>query len=184
MPELPAARRGRFRDDLGLTAYDASVLVADPDAGALFEATLAEDAAGAAKSVANWVTGEYLRLRNAATHEARIHVDPAELAALVRLVEDGGISRSNAKEVFAEHVATGAAVASIVAERGFTQITDTGALGAAVDDVLAANPNAVNDYKAGKTQVIGFLVGQVMKATKGQAEASVVQGLVRERLDG
>ena len=184
MPELPAARRVRFRDDLGLSAYDAGVLVADRDAGALFEATLAADDAVAAKSVANWVTGEYLRLRNSATGEGLVPPDPAELAALVRLVDDGGISRSNAKEVFAEHASTRAKVAGIVARRGFTQISDTGALGAAVDAVLAANPNAVADYKAGKTQVIGFIVGQVMKATKGQAEASVVQGLVRERLDG
>ena len=183
MPELPAARRERFRDDLGLSAYDAAVLVADRDAGALFEATLAADGSLAAKSVANWVTGEYLRLRNAATPEDPVRPDPTELAALVRLVQDGGISRSNAKEVFAEHAMTGALVASIVTERGFTQISDTGALGAAVDEVLAANPNAVADYKAGKAQVLGFLVGQVMKATKGQADASVVQGLVRERLD-
>jgi aspartyl-tRNA(Asn)/glutamyl-tRNA(Gln) amidotransferase subunit B len=183
MPELPAARRARFHNDLGLSAYDAAVLVADRDAGAVFEATLRADGAAPAKSVANWVTGEYLRLRNAATGDAPVRVDPRELAALVRLVDEGGISRSNAKEVFAEHAATQAPVARIVAERGFTQISDTGALGAAVDDVLAANPNAVADYTAGKTQVVGFLVGQVMKATKGQADASVVQGLVRERLD-
>jgi aspartyl-tRNA(Asn)/glutamyl-tRNA(Gln) amidotransferase subunit B len=160
------------------------VLVADRDAGAVFEATLAADGAVTAKSVANWVIGEYLRLRNAATADEPVHADPRELAALVRLVDEGGISRSNAKEVFAEHASTGAQVAGIVAGRGFTQISDTGALGAAVDEVLAANPNAVADYNAGKTQVIGFLVGQVMKATKGQADASVVQGLVRERLDG
>ena len=184
MPELPAARRARFREDIGLNAYDAGVLVADRDAGAIFEATLAADGSVAPKSVANWVTGEYLRLRNAATDDARTRVDPAELAALVRLVDGGDISRANAKEVFAEHVATGAPVASIVAERGFTQISDTGALGAAVDEVLAANPNAIADYRAGKVQAVGFLVGQVMKATKGQAAASVVQGLVRERLDG
>ena len=183
MPELPAARRARFRDELGMSPYDAGVLVADRDAGALFEATLAADGGVAAKSVANWVTGEYLRARNAASADGLVRPDPAELAALVRLVDEGGISRSNAKEVFAEHVATGKKVAGIVADRGFTQISDTGALGAAVDEVLAANPDAVADYKAGKTQVIGFLVGQVMKTTRGQAEASVVQRLVRERLD-
>jgi aspartyl-tRNA(Asn)/glutamyl-tRNA(Gln) amidotransferase subunit B len=183
MPELPSARRARFRDDLGLSPYDAGVLVADRDAGAVFEATLAADGAVTAKSVANWVIGEYLRLRNAATADEPVHTDPRELAALVRLVDEGGISRSNAKEVFAEHASTGAQVAGIVAGRGFTQISDTGALGAAVDEVLAANPNAVADYNAGKTQVIGFLVGQVMKATKGQADASVVQALVRDRLD-
>jgi len=183
MPELPAARRVRFQEALALSAYDATVLVGDPHAGALFEATLAADPSISAKSVANWVSGEYLRLRNASSDDAHTPVDPAQLAALVRLVDEGSISRANAKEVFAEHVTSGAAVASIVADRGFHQISDADVVGTAVDDVLAANPNAVADYKAGKTQVIGFLVGQVMKATKGQADASVVQGVVRERLD-
>jgi aspartyl-tRNA(Asn)/glutamyl-tRNA(Gln) amidotransferase subunit B len=183
MPELPAARRVRFREGLGLGPYDANVLVADRDAAALFEAALAADPAASPKSVANWVTGEYLRLRNAATADAPVRVDPKELAALVRLVDEGGISRANAKEVLGEHVTTAKQVAGIVADRRLTQISDTSALGTAVDEVLAANPNAVADYKAGKTQVVGFLVGQVMKATKGQADASAVQTLVRERLD-
>jgi aspartyl-tRNA(Asn)/glutamyl-tRNA(Gln) amidotransferase subunit B len=183
MPELPAARRVRFREELGLGPYDANVLVADRDAAALFEAVLAADPAASPKSVANWVTGEYLRLRNAATADAPVRVGPKELAALVRLVDEGGISRANAKEVLAEHVTTAKQVAGIVADRGLTQISDTSALGTAVDEVLAANPNAVADYKAGKTQAVGFLVGQVMKATKGQADPSAVQILVRERLD-
>jgi aspartyl-tRNA(Asn)/glutamyl-tRNA(Gln) amidotransferase subunit B len=183
LPELPAARRRRFQADHGLSAYDASVLVADRDAGALFEAALAAEGSPAAKSVANWVTGEYLRLRNAAAADAPVRVDPAELATLVGLVDDGSLSRSNAKEVLAEHATAGTPVASIVADRGFQQISDTDALGTAVDEVLAANPNAVADLRAGKTQVLGFLVGQVMKATKGQAAASVVQTIVRERLD-
>ena len=183
MPELPAARRARFRDEYGLGAYDASVLVADPDAAALFEATLAADGSAAAKSVANWVTGEYLRLRHGAPADTPARVEPKELASLVRLVDSGEISRANAKEVLAEHVAAGSPVAAIVADRGFRQISDVDALGAAIDEVLAANPSAVADYLAGKRQAIGFLVGQVMKATKGQAAAAVVQKLVRERLD-
>ena len=182
MPELPAARRSRFQEAHGLSAYDASVLVADPDAAALFEATLAADGSAAAKSVANWVTGEYLRLRHAATPDGPARVDPVQLAALVRLVDDGSISRRNGKEVLAEHASDGTAVVTIVADRGFTQISDTDALGAAVDEVIAANPNAVADYLAGKQQAAGFLVGQVMKLTKGQAAAAVVHELVRERL--
>ncbi|MFL5684538.1 MAG: Asp-tRNA(Asn)/Glu-tRNA(Gln) amidotransferase subunit GatB [Chloroflexota bacterium] len=183
MPELPAARRTRFQQDLHLSAYDATVLVGDPDAGALFEATVASDPSVASKSVANWVTGEYLRLRNAAPADAPVSVDPTQLAALVGLVDAGSISRANGKEVFAAHATSSADVATIVAERGYHQISDEDVVGKAVDEALAANPNAVTDYKAGKTQVIGFLVGQVMKATKGQADASVVQGLVRARLD-
>ena len=152
---------------LGLTAYDAGVLVADPDAAALFEATVAADPSASTKSVANWVSGEYLRLRNAATSDAPVRVEPAELAALVTLVDDGSISRANAKEVLTAHATAGTPVATVIAERGFRQISDTGIVGRAVDEVLAANPNAVADYKAGKVQVVGFLVGQVMKATQG-----------------
>ena len=183
MPELPAARRTRFQRDLGLSAYDATVLVGDAGAGSLFESTLAADPSVPSKSVANWVTGEYLRLRNSATDDTPVSVDPAQLAALVRLVDDGSISRANAKEVFAEHASSGAPVAGVVADRGFHQISDADVVGQAVDEAFAANPDAIADYKAGKTQVIGFLVGQVMKTTKGQADASVVQRVVRERLD-
>jgi len=183
MPELPSARRARYQAALGLGAYDAAVLTADPDATALFEATLAAAVGLAPKSVANWVTGEYLRLRKAATGEATVRVDPAELAAIIRAVEDGELSRSNAKEVFEAHVAAGETAAAIIAARGFRQISDSGAVGTAVDEVLAANPAAVADYRAGKVQAVGFLVGQVMKATRGQANAAIVQAAVRERLD-
>ncbi len=95
----------------------------------------------------------------------------------------GRISRANGKEVFEAHVETGDDTAGIIAARGFHQITDTGAVGAAVDEVLAANPAAVADYRAGKLQAMGFLVGQVMKATRGQANAALVQTAVRERLE-
>jgi aspartyl-tRNA(Asn)/glutamyl-tRNA(Gln) amidotransferase subunit B len=110
-------------------------------------------------------------------------VDPAELAKLVKLVADGAISGTNAKEVLAEHFGSGAPVASIVEARGFHQISDAGALGAAVEKVLADNPKAVADYRAGQAAAIGFLVGQVMKATRGQANAAMVQAALRERLD-
>ena len=130
------------------------------------------------------MTGEYLRLRNAAPADAPARVAPGELATLVSLVDDGALSRSNAKEALAAHVATGAARAAIVAERGYQQISDADVVGAAVDEVLAANEGAVADYRAGKTQAVGFLVGQVMKATRGQADAAAVQILIRERLDG
>jgi aspartyl-tRNA(Asn)/glutamyl-tRNA(Gln) amidotransferase subunit B len=180
LPELPGARRDRYQATYGLGAYDAGVLVADPDATRLFEAVLAADAALDAKQVANWVTGEYLRLRNQ-TSDA-IAVDAAELGRLIRLVVDGAISRGNGREVLELHVASADPVADIVAARGFRQISDAGAVGAAVDDVLAANSAAVADFRAGKAQAVGFLVGQVMKATRGQANATVVQAAVRERL--
>jgi aspartyl-tRNA(Asn)/glutamyl-tRNA(Gln) amidotransferase subunit B len=183
LPELPAARRGRYQATFGLSAYDAAVLVVDPDASRLFEATLAAGIEVAPKAIANWVTGEYLRLRKAASADVPVRVEPAELASLVRLVEEGALSRSNAKEVFEAHATDSRPVAAIVEDRGFRQISDTAAVGEAVDDVLAANPAAVADYRAGKVQAIGFLVGQVMKATRGQANAGVVQAAVRERLE-
>ena len=183
LPELPAARRRRYREAYGLSAYDANVLVNDAAATALFEGALAAGQGVSAKLLANWVTGEYMRLAKGGEGSGGGTVDSAELAALVKLVADGAISGTNAKEVFAEHFASGRRVASIVESRGFRKISDAGALGAAVEQVLAANPAAVADYRAGKDAAVGFLVGQVMKATRGQANAGMVQAALRERLD-
>jgi aspartyl-tRNA(Asn)/glutamyl-tRNA(Gln) amidotransferase subunit B len=181
LPELPAAVRTRYQDELGLSSYDAAVLVNEPVAKTLFEGVLAAGTGVAPKLVANWVTGEYMRL---AKGEGAIdNVKPAELAALIKLVADGAISGTNAKEVLADHFASGSTVSSIVEARGFRQISDAGALGTAIEQVLAANPAAVADYKAGKGAAVGFLVGQVMKATRGQANAAMVQAALRERLD-
>jgi aspartyl-tRNA(Asn)/glutamyl-tRNA(Gln) amidotransferase subunit B len=181
LPELPAARRARYRDVLGLSEYDAAVLVADADAGALFEATLATADDLEPKPVANWVTGDYLRIRNAA--EGPVSVDPGALASIVRLVADGSLNRSSARRVLDAHVAGGEGVDAIVARLGLRQISDADALGTIVDEVIAANPAAVADVRAGKEQAIGFLVGQVMKATRGQANAAVAQAALRERLE-
>ncbi len=181
LPELPSARRARYREVLGLSPYDAAVIVADPDAARLFEATLAADRALDAKQVANWVTGEYLRLRNASADP--VAVDPSDLAHLVGRVADATISRANAKEILELHVATGEPAAALIEARGFRQISDAGALATVVDEVLAANPAAVADYRAGKAQAVGFLVGQVMKATRGQANAALAQSAVREQLE-
>ncbi len=185
LPELPAARRVRYRDELGLSAYDAAVLVADPRATAIFEAALAAEPGLAPKAVANWVTGEYLRLAKGAgegSGTGASAVDGAQLGRLVRLVAEGAISGTNAKQVFERHARSGEPVDEIVADLGLTQISDRDALIGIIDEVLAANPGAVADVRAGKGQASGFLVGQVMKATRGQAQASVVQALLRERL--
>jgi aspartyl-tRNA(Asn)/glutamyl-tRNA(Gln) amidotransferase subunit B len=182
LPELPAARRARFERELGLSPYDARVLVADREAAALLETTLAATPGLVPKVVANWITGEVLRLRNAGriAHEP----SPAELGALVRLVDEGTISRANGKAVLQEHVASGTAVALVVEHAGFRQISDPGALSGSVDEVIAANPAAVADVRAGKDQAVKFLVGQVMKATRGQANAQVAEAAIRERLGG
>jgi aspartyl-tRNA(Asn)/glutamyl-tRNA(Gln) amidotransferase subunit B len=182
MPELPAARRERYATELGLSAYDAAVMAADLDATRLFEATVAADPDLDRRAVATWVTGEYLGIRNRAA--GPVSIDPEELAHLVGQVASGAISRANAREVLSLHVETGEPAAALIAARGFRQISDAGALGAVVDEVLAANERAVADYRAGKQQAIGFLVGQVMKATRGQANAAIALAAVRERLDG
>jgi aspartyl-tRNA(Asn)/glutamyl-tRNA(Gln) amidotransferase subunit B len=181
LPELPVARRARYQATLGLSPYDAAVLTGDPEAGALFEATMAAGPALAAKVVANWVSGEYLRLRNAAPDPIR--VEPVVLAAIIAAVVDGSISRANGREVLEIHVTDGGTAADIIRARGFAQISDAGALIAVVDEVLAANPAAVADYRAGKPQAVGFLIGQVMKATRGQANAALAGDTVRARLE-
>jgi aspartyl-tRNA(Asn)/glutamyl-tRNA(Gln) amidotransferase subunit B len=181
LPELPADRRARYASDLGLSPYDAAVLVGEPRASELFEAARAAAPALDPKAVANWVTGTWLGLLRS-DPEAAGRVDPGELADLVGRVASGELSGTNAKEVFAAHAADGSSVASIVESRGLRQISDASALAGVVEEVVASNPKAVEDYRAGKP-VLGFFVGQVMKATRGQANATLVQAAVRERLE-
>jgi aspartyl-tRNA(Asn)/glutamyl-tRNA(Gln) amidotransferase subunit B len=182
LPELPAVRRERYATEFGLSAYDAAVLVAEPRATALFEGVRAAAPSADAKVVANWVTGAFFGLLKTDA-EAATRVDPAQLADLLGRVATGELSGTNAKEVFATHASTGETVGAIVESRGLRQISDVDALGRVVDEVIAGNPQAVADYRAGKP-VLGFFVGQVMKATRGQANAALVQAAVRQRLDG
>jgi aspartyl-tRNA(Asn)/glutamyl-tRNA(Gln) amidotransferase subunit B len=184
LPELPAARRARYRDGSGLSRYDASVLVGEPAATTLFEDALAADPSVSPKKVANWVIGEYLRLaKGEGGSAATASVSGRELADLVRRVEAGELSGTNAKQVFAIHARSGEPVAAIIAREGFRQISDEGPLREAVEAVIAENPVAVADVRAGKGQAIGFLTGQVMKRTAGQANAATVQRLLREALE-
>jgi aspartyl-tRNA(Asn)/glutamyl-tRNA(Gln) amidotransferase subunit B len=186
LPELPAARRARYQAALGLSTYDAAVLVGDPAATALFEGALASDPTLPAKRLANWVTGEYLRLAKSgdgAGGSGGRGASAAELARLVAMVEAGELSGTNAKEVFARHVESGEGIAAIVADLGLRQISDEAGLRAAIDAVLAANPGAVADVQAGKTQALGYLTGQVMKETRGQANAGVVARMLGEALE-
>ena len=182
LPELPAARRTRYATEFGLSAYDAAVLVAEPRATMLFEGVRAAAPSTDAKVAANWVTGAFFGLLKT-DPEAAARVDAGQLADLLARVATGELSGTNAKEVFAAHASSGDSVAAIVESRGLRQISDVDALGRVVDEVIAANPQAVADYRAGKP-VLGFFVGQVMKATRGQANAALVQTAVRERLDG
>ncbi len=186
LPELPAARRSRYTDQLGLSAYDTGVIVAQPDLAIAFEAIRAAGPGLAAKEIANFVTGEYGRAINESSERGVTGLvgkaSATELADLLRRMSIGELSRTNGREVLLEHLAKGTTVGSVVAAKGLRQISDGDALGVAVDAVLAANPAAIADHRAGKP-ALGFLVGQVMKATRGQANAELAGKLLRERLD-
>jgi aspartyl-tRNA(Asn)/glutamyl-tRNA(Gln) amidotransferase subunit B len=185
LPELPAERRRRFVEGLGIAPADAATIVAEPAAATVFETLVEREVPP--REAANWVTGEYLRLLRKYGEGDVPHLAPTEvgdqLARLVGLVIGGELTRTNAKEVLETHVASGQPVLEIVEERGLRSISDADAIARIVDEVIAANPAAVADYRAGKGQAIGFLVGAVMKATRGQANAAAAGAAIRERLD-
>jgi aspartyl-tRNA(Asn)/glutamyl-tRNA(Gln) amidotransferase subunit B len=187
LPELPVPRRERFVRDYGLPEYDAEVLTARRDLADYFEAAVARHAN--AKAISNWVMGDILRLvRERRLDDALVIADwpvrPESLARLVALIDDGTISGKIAKTVFEDMVASGEDPAAIVARKGLVQVTDTGAISAAVDAVLAQNADKVAEYRAGKDKLLGFFVGQVMKATGGKANPQAVNEILRGKLAG
>ncbi|HEX5827309.1 MAG TPA: Asp-tRNA(Asn)/Glu-tRNA(Gln) amidotransferase subunit GatB, partial [Candidatus Limnocylindrales bacterium] len=184
LPELPAARRARY-EGLGLSAYDAGVLVADPGMTGAFEAISAAGPGLPAKEVSNFVSGTHARLAKA----SGLNEDglagkgrAADIAALLTAIVDGAVSRQVGRDLLDRHLSDGASAADLLAAAGPGPISDDAALLGHVDAVIAANPKAVADYRAGRP-VAGFFVGQVMKATGGAADAAKVTRLVRERLD-
>jgi aspartyl-tRNA(Asn)/glutamyl-tRNA(Gln) amidotransferase subunit B len=182
LPELPDAKHERFISKLGLSPQDARVLVADKANAEYFEAAL--KAGGDPKAVANWVTGELFKLMNQAGVEIdQVKVTPEALVGLTRLVEAGTINTTTAKDVLGAMFETGHSAETIVKERGLAQISDNAALEAVVDQVLAANPEPAQNYLGGKEALLGWLVGQVMKETRGQANASLVNEIMRARLE-
>jgi len=182
LPELPAARRQRFAEAYGLPGYDAQLLTQGRGLADYFEA--AARAAGKPKTVANWVLNELLRELPGDDDRAvaACPIPPANLAGLLRLIEDGTISGKIAKDVFDRMHGSGETALAIVEREGLRQVADAGELGAAVDQVLAANPRVVDDWKGGKKAALGFLVGQVMKATQGRANPALVNALLAEKL--
>lgn len=178
--ELPAERRERFAS-LGLSEYDAGVLTSSRALAEFFDTALSRYAD--AKTLANWVTGEFLRLLRLNQHSIDDSpMSPLQLAELLELIEKGTISGKMAKGVLEEMYSTGKAPADIIREKGMGQISDESALAGIVEQVLSANPQSVEDYRAGKERAIGFLVGQIMKATKGQANPGMVNKLLKEKL--
>ncbi len=182
LPELPDARRERFIHDFGLSRQEAEVLVADKAVADYFEAVIA--AGVEPKTAANWITGELFRLMNAAGVELdAVRITPVMLAELVDLVRSGTINLNTAKEVFAEMFTTGRAAKAIVEEKGLAQISDAAMLEQLVERVIAENPAEVAAYLGGKEGLLGWFVGQVMRQTKGQANAQMVNQMFRERLE-
>ncbi|MHB8126818.1 MAG: Asp-tRNA(Asn)/Glu-tRNA(Gln) amidotransferase subunit GatB [Desulfitobacteriaceae bacterium] len=180
LPELPIARRTRLQT-LGLSNYDAVVLTNSKALADFFDQALTQYSD--AKSLANWVMGDFSRILNAqqcAVSDSPI--SPVQLAELLKLIDKGTISGKIAKSVLEEMYTTGKAASSIIKDKGLAQISDEGALLGIIDQVLAANPQSVEDYRAGKERALGFLVGQIMKATKGQANPGIVNQLLKEKL--
>ena len=181
MPELPEARRQRFVAAYGLPEYDAGVLTTSDELADYYErvAALVNP-----KAASNWVMGELLRtLNDRGKTMAEVLLTPAALAGLIGLVEQGTISSSIAKDVFVKMYDSGRAADEIVASEGLAQIGDEAAIVGIIREVLSKNADAVAQYRAGKTQTFGFLVGQVMKGTKGKANPKVANELLRRELD-
>jgi aspartyl-tRNA(Asn)/glutamyl-tRNA(Gln) amidotransferase subunit B len=181
MPELPAARRTRFIESYGLREYDAQVLTSTRAASDYFEKVAS--VSGDARAAANWVMGDLAGLLKDAGKEIdESPVSAENLGALVGLIAQGKISGKLAKEIFPKMFSTGDAAQTIMDREGLAQISDEGALGRIIDEVIAANPKQVEQYRGGKSTVIGFLVGQVMKASRGQADPAAVNRMLKEKL--
>jgi aspartyl-tRNA(Asn)/glutamyl-tRNA(Gln) amidotransferase subunit B len=179
LPELPDAKKARFVLDFGLSEYDASVLTAEVEAAAYFEA-VAEGRDG--KMAANWVINDLFgRLKKDDRDITQSPVSPAQLGGILDLIASGDISGKIAKDLFEIVYTTGGDPAAIVAERGMTQVTDTAAIEAAVDAVIQANPAQVEKAQA-NPKLAGWFVGQVMKATGGKANPAAVNAIVTARL--
>jgi aspartyl-tRNA(Asn)/glutamyl-tRNA(Gln) amidotransferase subunit B len=182
LPELPDSIKDRLMNDYGLSAYDASVITEERETAAFYEA--ASDGRDR-KLVANWMTVELFgALNKAGLDLASSPVSPGALGGLVDLISDGTISGRIAKDVFADMMVSGKQAADIVEEKGLKQVSDSGAIEALIDDVMAANEDKVAEYRGGKDKLFGFFVGQVMKQSGGQANPGMVNQVLRAKLDG
>ena len=187
LPELAPSRRDRFREEYGLSAYDAEVLTQRRDVADYFEAAVR--AHDNPKAICNWLTGDLFRALKERKLDAALRIEawpaPAEdLARMVRMVDDGTISGKLAKTVFNAMLETGKDPDAVVREKGLEQVSDTGALDAAVDEVLSECAAQAAEFRAGKEKVFGFLVGQVMKATRGKANPQMVNEILGRKLRG
>lgn len=186
LPELPDAKKSRFIADYGLKPYDASVLVAERASADFYEAVVkGRTPNGDGRLAANWVTGELFGALNKAGKTVETSpVTAAALGGLIDLIQDETISGRIAKEVFEDMFTTGKAAAAIVEEKGLRQVTDTGAIETAIDQILAANADKLAEYRSGKDKLFGFFIGQVMKATGGKVNPAMLNDLLKQKLAG
>ena len=181
MPELPEARRKRFSEQYGLSFSEASQLVADRALADYYEAVA--EASSNPRAAANWIRSELLReLEVAGVSANDSPVAANELGSLIRLVDEAKISGKQAKDVLVEMFKTGKGAEAIVAEQGLVQLSDTGEIDSLIDEVIAANPDQLANYRAGKEALLGFFVGQVIKASKGKANPKIVNERLRAKL--
>ncbi len=181
LPELPEARFNRFLQQYSLPEYDADVLTASRPLADYFEECA--QASGNPKAAANWVMGELTRaLNDSSTAILQSPVSPAKLADLIRLIDSGAISVTIAKKVFEDVWKNGTQPADVVKQQGLAQVSDSGAIKAAIDKIMLANQGQVDEYRNGKEKVFGFFVGQVMKAMNGKANPAVVNDLLKQKL--
>ncbi|AGL01868.1 Asp-tRNA(Asn)/Glu-tRNA(Gln) amidotransferase subunit GatB [Desulfoscipio gibsoniae] len=182
LPELPDERRKRLVSAYGLPEYDAAVLTTTRELADYYEQCV--ELFNNPKLVSNWIMGDLARMMNASGQEiGDVRISPAQLAKMLQLLDKGTISGKIAKTVFEEMFNTGKDPGQVVEEKGLVQISDAGLIDKVVEEVIAANPKSVEDYRAGKEKAIGFLVGQVMKSTKGKANPGMVNKLLKEKLD-
>jgi aspartyl-tRNA(Asn)/glutamyl-tRNA(Gln) amidotransferase subunit B len=184
LPELPARRRARFVEQYGLPDYDAGVLVAAKRVADFYEETAR--LSGNFKAASNWIMTDVLRVlaEQEEPDPASLKLTPAALAELIKLVDEKAINMPAAKDVFAELLAQGGAPREIVARKGLAQVSDSGAIAALADQVIAANAKVAEDFRKGKQAALQFLVGQVMKLSRGKANPQLAAELLKQKLTG
>ena len=181
LPEMPIEKRARFVEDYGLSEKDASIIIGSKALAKFYEDVVNEGANP--KTLSNYILGDLLRLLNTNNMEAKdLKISPKNLVELFNMIEEGKISNTIGKDVFKEIFESNRSAKEIIEEKGLTQISCSDEIEKLVDEVLNNNPKSVEDYKAGKTKAIGFLMGQVMKASKGKANPEVAKNIIEEKL--
>jgi aspartyl-tRNA(Asn)/glutamyl-tRNA(Gln) amidotransferase subunit B len=184
LPELPQTKQTRYVNDLGLSAYDASILTSSREMANFFEAALSA-APSQAKICANWVIGEVsAQLNRDGLDMTQCPITPQQLGGMLQRITDGTISNSGAKEVFRTMWAEGGAADAIIETKGLKQVSDTGAIEALVDEIIASNVDKVAEYRSGKDKLFGFFVGLAMKASKGKANPAQLNDILKKKLEG